>query len=169
MKKVLIVGSGGREHAIAEAIHRTSQGVSIFAAPGNPGIAEIGACVDINDDNVEGIVNFAKSEDINLVIVGPEVPLSLGLADRLAEENIHVFGPKAAAARIESSKEFAKEVMVRANVPTASYKTFSSYDEAKDFVATKELPIVIKYDGLAAGKGVVTVMVTSVPTVFRFP
>jgi phosphoribosylamine--glycine ligase len=153
--KVLVVGNGAREHAIAWALRQSSHDVTLYAAPGNAGIADIAACVNIAVDDVEGLVEFAEKEAVDLVVVGPELPLARGLADRCFEKGIRVFGPELAAARLESSKAFAKSVMAAAGVPTASYQTFTDAESAKAYVHQCGAPIVVKADGLAAGKGVV--------------
>ena len=155
MTKVLVVGGGGREHAIVHALSKSPKVDEIYAAPGNAGIAKLAMCVNIKDTEVEKIVEFAKAEKIDLVVVGPEASLALGIIDKLREAGIKAFGPTKAAAQIESSKEFAKELMVKYNIPTASYKSFNNYAEALEYVKNHSLPTVIKYDGLAAGKGVV--------------
>ena len=155
MTKVLVVGGGGREHAIVHALSKSPKVDEIYAAPGNAGIAKLAMCVNIKDTEVEKIVEFAKAEKIDLVVVGPEASLALGIIDKLREAGIKAFGPTKAAAQIESSKEFAKELMVKYNIPTASYKSFNNYADALEYVKNHSLPTVIKYDGLAAGKGVV--------------
>lgn len=152
---VLVIGSGGREHAICDAISKSKKLTKLYAAPGNAGIAKIAECVNIKDTDVVGIVEFAKSKKIDLVVVGPESSLAAGVVDALDKEGIRAFGPTKSAARIESSKEFAKDLMKKYNIPTASYKVFDNYDEAMAYVSSHSLPIVLKYDGLAAGKGVV--------------
>ena len=155
MTKVLVVGGGGREHAIVHALSKSPKVDEIYAAPGNAGIAKLAMCVNIKDTEVEKIVQFAKAEKIDLVVVGPEASLALGIIDKLREAGIKAFGPTKAAAQIESSKEFAKNLMVKYNIPTASYKSFNNYADALEYVKNHSLPTVIKYDGLAAGKGVV--------------
>ena len=155
MAKVLVVGGGGREHAIVHALSKSKKVTEIYAAPGNAGIAKLAMCVNIKDTEVEKIVEFAKAEAIDLVVVGPEASLALGIVDELKKNNIKVFGPTQAAARIESSKNFAKDLMLKYGIPTARYEVFESYEEAMNFVKISPFPTVIKYDGLAAGKGVV--------------
>ena len=155
MAKVLVVGGGGREHAIVHALSKSSKVDEIYAAPGNAGISKLAVCVNIKDTDAENIVAFAKTENIDLVVIGPEASLALGIVDRLQEEGIKVFGPKKDAAQIESSKEFAKDLMQKYNIPTARYKVFNDYKEAKAYIDLSPLPTVIKFDGLAAGKGVV--------------
>ena len=156
--KVLVVGGGGREHAIVHAISKSSKVTEIYAAPGNAGIAKLAMCVNIKDTDVENIVSFAKDEKIDLVVVGPEASLALGIIDALNKEGIKAFGPTKAAAQIESSKKFAKDLMFKYNIPTARYEVFTDYNEALEYVRISPIPTVIKYDGLAAGKGVVVAM-----------
>ena len=151
--KVLVVGSGGREHAIVNALARSPQRPEMVAAPGNPGIEEHARTVDIAVTDLEGLVALAQDEDVDLVVIGPEAPLVAGLADRLERAGIAHFGPSAAAARIEGSKAFAKEVMASAGVPTADWLEVGSVQEGLD--AITRYPAVLKFDGLAAGKGVV--------------
>ena len=158
MAKVLVVGGGGREHAIVHALSKSKNVDEIYALPGNAGIAKLAMCVNIKDTEIDKIVEFAKSEAIDLVVVGPEASLAIGIIDKLEEANIKAFGPKMNAARIESSKEFAKELMVKYNIPTASFKSFTQYEDALEYVKANSFPTVIKYDGLAAGKGVVIAM-----------
>lgn len=158
MNKVLVIGSGGREHAIVEALSRSPQVDKIYCAPGNAGIAALAECVKIGVEDVDALAKFAKDNDITLTVVGPEAALAAGVADRFAEEGLRIFGPTKAAARIESSKEFAKEIMDKYNVPTAAYRVFDEFAPAWEYVKNRPLPAVIKYDGLAAGKGVVVAM-----------
>lgn len=153
--KILVIGSGGREHAIVEAISRSPKAEKIYAAPGNAGIAQLAECVAIKDTEVEKLVAFAKSEAIDLTVVGPEAALAVGVVDRFRDEGLKIFGPTKAATEIESSKDFAKRLMKKYDVPTADYATFTDFDEALAYVKRGTLPTVLKYDGLAAGKGVV--------------
>ena len=155
MKKVLVVGGGGREHAIVYALSRSSQVEKIYCAPGNAGIAQLAECVAIKDTDVEGLLLFAKETEVDLTVVGPEAALAAGVVDAFRAEGMPIFGHTKAATQIESSKEFAKIIMEKYNVPTASYKSFSDYQAALDYVKAGTLPTVLKYDGLAAGKGVV--------------
>lgn len=155
MAKVLVIGGGGREHAIVHALSKSSKVDEIYAAPGNAGIAKLAICVNIKDTETNKLLEFAKSENFDLVVVGPEASLALGIVDLFEANGIKIFGPKKAAAQIESSKNFAKELMFKYNIPTARYETFDDYEKAKDFVKISPFPTVIKYDGLAAGKGVV--------------
>lgn len=154
-KKVLVVGSGGREHAIVDALARSPRVDKIFCAPGNAGIAELAECVDIKVTDVNALAEFALGNNIDLTVVGPEAALAEGIADKFILNGLPIFGPTRSAARIESSKEFAKKLMAKYNIPTGDYRSFSDYDEALEYVNTHTLPTVIKYDGLAAGKGVV--------------
>lgn len=153
--KVLVIGSGGREHAIVDALTRSPQVEKIFAAPGNAGMAAQAECVAIRETEIEKLAAFAKEHGVELTVVGPEVALAAGVADCFKAEGLRIFGPSKAAARIESSKEFAKELMAKYNIPTAGFKAFTDYAEAKAYVESRPLPAVLKYDGLAAGKGVV--------------
>lgn len=155
MKRVLVVGGGGREHAIVDALSRSPQVEKIYCAPGNAGIARQAECVPIKDTDVEGLLRFAREQSIDLTVVGPEAALVAGIVDRFREEGLRIFGPTRAAARIESSKEFAKNLMERYGIPTAGYRTFDDYEAALAYVRSRPLPAVLKYDGLAAGKGVV--------------
>ena len=152
---ILVIGSGGREHAIIDAIARSPKNAKIYAAPGNAGIAQLAECVNIKDTDVDGVVKFAKEHAIDLVVVGPEAGLAVGMVDALTNAGIKAFGPTKAAAQIEASKEFAKNLMKKYNIPTAGYAVFDDYAKALDYVKKEGCPIVIKYDGLAAGKGVV--------------
>ncbi len=154
-KKVLVVGSGGRCHAIVDALSRSPQVARIYCAPGNAGIGRQADCVPIKDTDVEGLKNFALENSIDLTVIGPEASLAAGVVDAFREVGLAVFGHTVAATRIESSKEFAKALMVKYDIPTASYKSFSDYSEALEYVSARPLPAVLKYDGLAAGKGVV--------------
>lgn len=155
MKKVLVIGGGGREHAIVDALSRSNRVEKIFCAPGNAGIAAQAECVGIKDTDVEGLLSFAKQNAVDLTVVGPEASLAAGVVDRFREEGLKVFGHTRAATRIESSKEFAKVIMEKYDIPTASYRSFSVYGEALEYVKGRPFPAVLKYDGLAAGKGVV--------------
>ncbi len=153
--KVLVIGSGGREHAIVDALSRSPQVEKIYAAPGNAGMAAQAECVAIRETQIEELAAFAKEQGVELTVVGPEVALAAGVVDRFTEEGLRIFGPTKAAARIESSKEFAKELMAKYEVPTAGFKAFTDYEEAWAYVSARPFPAVLKYDGLAAGKGVV--------------
>jgi phosphoribosylamine--glycine ligase len=151
---VLLVGSGGREHALAWKIAQSPLVDKVFAAPGNPGIARHAECVAIAADDVAALRDFAVSKQVGLVVVGPEIPLVLGLSDLLAPTGIPVFGPGKAGAQLEGSKVFMKEMLASCGIPTASFQIFDEYDDAEQYVLTHRLPVVIKADGLAAGKGV---------------
>jgi len=153
--KVLLVGSGGREHALAWAMAQSENCDELYCAPGNAGIESCADCVDIAADDVDGLVKFAKENAIDLVVVGPEQPLVLGLVDALEAEGIAAFGPNKAAAQIEGSKGFMKDLCAKYDIPTAAYARFSEIEPAKAFIAQQGAPIVIKADGLAAGKGVI--------------
>jgi phosphoribosylamine--glycine ligase len=152
--KVLIVGGGGREHAIANALARSPQRPELLAAPGNPGIAAVARCAAVGVDDLDGLVALARAEDVDLVVIGPEAPLVAGLADRLERAGIAHFGPTAAAARLEGSKAFAKEIMASAGVPTANWAEVETVQDGMAAIDGR-YPTVIKFDGLAAGKGVV--------------
>ncbi len=153
--KVLVIGGGGREHAIVDALTRSPQVEKIYCAPGNAGIARQAECVPIRETEVERLRDFAAAEGVGLTVVGPEASLAAGVADAFRAAGLRIFGPTRAAARIESSKEFAKELMAKYGIPTAAYKAFTDYAEALAYVRSRPLPAVLKYDGLAAGKGVV--------------
>src|SRR5215212_4902365 len=151
---VLVVGAGAREHALVWALSRSPSVGEVWAAPGNPGIAKIAQTVNLSISDVEAIAGWAEARDIGLVVVGPEAPLALGLADLLAACGIPVFGPSRAAAELEWSKAFAKDFMRRHGIPTAPYGIFTELEAAVDFIRTTGAPLVVKADGLAAGKGV---------------
>ena len=153
--KVLVIGGGGREHAIVDALARSAQVEKIFCAPGNAGIARQAECVAIRETEVERLRDFAAAEGIGLTVVGPEVALAAGVVDCFKAAGLRIFGPTKAAARIESSKEFAKELMAKYDIPTAGFRAFTEYEAAREYVAGRPFPAVLKYDGLAAGKGVV--------------
>jgi len=153
-KKVLIVGGGGREHALAWKVANDSSKPQVFCAPGNAGTAELGRNVPVSAEDIEGLVAWAEENKPDLTIVGPEAPLCAGLADRLAASGFRVFGPSQAAAELEGSKAFAKDVMEAAGVPTAAFGRFTDAEEAKKYIREMGAPIVVKADGLAAGKGV---------------
>jgi phosphoribosylamine---glycine ligase len=153
--RVLVVGSGGREHALAWAISASPLVDRLFCAPGNAGIAEEAECIAIGATDIKALVEFCRNEQIDFVVVGPEALLVLGLVDALEAEGIAAFGPSAAAAAIEASKAFAKDLCVRAQIPTAAHRRFRDPAAAKAFIAGHGAPIVVKADGLAGGKGVV--------------
>ena len=153
--KVLVVGSGGREHALVWKIAQSPLVTKVYCAPGNPGISELAENVSIKVDDLQGLLGFAKKENIGLTVVGPELPLSLGIVDLFEEHGMKVFGARKNAAVIEASKAFSKDLMKKYNVPTAAYEVFTEIEPAVAFVDRVGTPIVIKADGLAAGKGVV--------------
>ena len=152
--KILVIGKGGREHALAYACHKSKLCDELYMAPGNPGMAKIGTCVDVSDSDIEGLGSFAKEKQIDLSIVGPEATLSLGVVDAFQKAGLKIFGPTKAAAQVESSKDFAKNIMAKYGIPTAAYQTFDDLEKATAYVKEKGAPIVIKEDGLKAGKGV---------------
>jgi phosphoribosylamine---glycine ligase len=153
--KVLVVGGGGREHAFCWKIRKSPLVTSLYCAPGNPGISKHAECVDIKVSDIEGLLRFARAEEIDLTVVGPEQPLALGIVDRFNEENLSIFGPTQAAAELESSKVYSKNLMKKYDIPTAFYSTFTNYEDAVSWVKEVKAPLVVKADGLAAGKGVV--------------
>lgn len=153
--KVLVVGSGGREHALAWKIAQSSLVEELYCAPGNGGISAIAQCVPIKAMDIEGIVKFSKEKQMDMVVVAPDDPLAAGMVDALEEAGIRAFGPNKAAAVIESSKSFAKELMKKYNIPTADYEVFDNSNDAINYLKDKKYPIVVKADGLALGKGVI--------------
>lgn len=153
--KVLVIGSGGREHALVWKISQSPLADKIFCAPGNAGIAQIATCVDIRAEAVAELLAFAKKERIDLTVVGPEAALACGIVDEFRKNNLAIFGPDASASRLESSKVFAKQLMAKYGIPTAAFKVFNHETDALKYLATVQFPCVIKADGLAAGKGVV--------------
>jgi len=153
--KVLVVGGGGRCHAIVDALARSPKVETIYCAPGNAGIAAQAECVAIKDTDVAALKEFAVAHGVDLTVVGPEAALAVGIVDEFRASGLRIFGPTRAAARIETSKEFAKELMRKYDIPTAGFRSFADYAEAEAYVASRPLPAVLKYDGLAAGKGVV--------------
>lgn len=158
--KVLVVGGGGREHALVWKIAQSKKVRKIFCAPGNAGIGKMAECVNIKADRVQDLLNFARFEGIDLTVVGPEAPLTLGIVDLFEKEGKRIFGVSRAAAELEGSKVFSKDLMRRYNIPSAEYKTFYSPIEAENYVRLKGAPIVVKADGLAAGKGVIVATTT---------
>ena len=154
-RKVLVIGSGGREHAIVDALSRSMRVEKIYCAPGNAGIARQAECVGIGVTDVKALADFAVSKGVDLTIVGPEASLAAGIADEFLSRGLKIIGPTKSAARVESSKEFAKQLMAKYGIPTGDYRTFTDFGEALEYVKGRPLPSVIKYDGLAAGKGVV--------------
>ncbi|MDP3791226.1 MAG: phosphoribosylamine--glycine ligase [Candidatus Omnitrophota bacterium] len=153
--KILVIGSGGREHAICWKVAQSPKCGKLYCAPGNGGISEVAELVDIKADDIEGLIKFAKEKSIDLTIVGPEGPLVAGIVDKFEKKGLRIFGPSKDCALLEGSKVFAKELMKSAGVPTADFKVFDSYDKALKYLEGKAPPVVIKADGLCAGKGVV--------------
>jgi phosphoribosylamine---glycine ligase len=153
--KVLVVGSGGREHSLCWAIAKSPKCKKLYAAPGNPGMAQIAECVSISADDHEALVNFAVEKKINFVVIGPEAPLVEGVVDKLEAAGIKVFGPNSRAAILEGSKGFMKDLCARFDIPTAEYRRFDEPDAAKEYIYLHDAPLVVKADGLAAGKGVI--------------
>ena len=153
--RVLVIGSGGREHALCWAIAASPLLERLWCAPGNAGIAEEAACVALDPFDFDGVVGFCRDEAVDLVVVGPEAPLVAGLVDRLEAEGIRAFGPRAAAAELEGSKAFAKALCARFGIPTADFRSFDDPDAARAHIRAVGAPVVVKADGLAAGKGVV--------------
>ncbi|WP_298039569.1 phosphoribosylamine--glycine ligase [uncultured Desulfuromonas sp.] len=156
--KVLVIGGGGREHALVWKIAQSPLVEKIYCAPGNPGIAELAECVGVAADDIDGLLALAQREGVDLTVVGPEVPLTLGVVDRFQEAGLEIFGPNAKAAQLEGSKSFSKDLMARYNIPTAAYGTFTDHAEAVAYIQDQGAPIVVKANGLAAGKGVVVAM-----------
>ncbi|AOV06763.1 phosphoribosylamine--glycine ligase [Sporosarcina ureilytica] len=156
--KVLVIGGGGREHAIAKQFNVSPSVKKVFVAPGNDGMKEDAEVVAIDATDFEALVAFAKENEVDLTFVGPEQPLAEGIVDYFAEHGLQAFGPTKAAAQIEGSKSFAKEIMKKYDIPTAAYGTFTDAEEAKAFIREQGAPIVVKADGLAAGKGVIVAM-----------
>lgn len=152
--RVLVIGSGGREHALVWKISQSPKVDKIYCAPGNAGIGQLAECVAIKADDLDGLLDFALQNQIDLTVVGPEVPLTMGIADKFQEKGLKIFGPSGKAAEIEGSKTFAKDLMARYGIPTAKYGAFTDATEAKAFLNQIGLPCVVKADGLAAGKGV---------------
>ena len=155
MKKVLVIGGGGREHAIVHALSRSPQVNKIYAAPGNAGIAQLAECVALKETQIDELIAFACEKEIDLTVVGPEAALAVGVVDAFRAAGLKIFGPTKAATQIESSKEFAKDLMKKYSIPTAAYEVFDNYETALEYVKKGTFPTVLKYDGLAAGKGVV--------------
>ncbi len=155
--KILVIGSGGREHALCWKLAQ-HLGAEVYAAPGNPGMTDVATLVNIKVDDIPMLVDFAKGEGIDLTVVGPELPLTLGVVDAFQEAGLACFGPNKAAAKLEGSKAFSKELMKKYNIPTAAFDTFTDVEKAKAFVDEIGVPCVVKADGLAAGKGVIICM-----------
>lgn len=153
--RILVVGGGGREHALCWALRRENPAATIFCAPGNPGTAEVATNLDIPATDLDRLADVADAQGIDLIVIGPETPLAMGLADRFRAEGRAVVGPGAAGAQIEASKAYSKDLMIRARVPTASSQTFTALEPALAFVATHAEPLVVKASGLASGKGAI--------------
>lgn len=153
--KILVVGSGGREHALVWKLRQSSKVTKIFCAPGNAGISGLATCVNISATAVEELADFAVQEEIGLTVVGPEVPLALGIVDHFEEKGLRIFGPRRNAATLEGSKVFMKDLLEKYHIPSAFYATFTDREEALRYVDRQDVPLVVKTDGLAAGKGVV--------------
>lgn len=156
--KILVVGGGGREHALVWKLAQSPLAEEIYCAPGNAGIADLAECVNIPAEDVDTLLEFALAEEIGLTVVGPEAPLAAGIVDKFTAAGLKIFGPTQAAALIEGSKALAKEIMEKYNIPTAAYASFTDQAAAEEYVRTQGAPIVVKADGLAAGKGVVVAM-----------
>lgn len=156
--KVLVIGSGGREAAIAWKLSQSKKIKEIFIAPGNGGTYQYGKNISIKVEDIEGLKKFAIENKIDLTVVGPEIPLTMGIVDEFEKEGLKAFGPSKLAAQVEGSKDFSKNIMKKYNIPTAEYETFTEYEAAKKYIEEKGAPIVIKADGLAAGKGVIVAM-----------
>jgi phosphoribosylamine---glycine ligase len=153
--KILVVGSGGREHTLVWKIAQSPDVKKIYCAPGNAGISELADCVSIDATDIRGLLKFADDKHIDLTVVGPEVPLSLGIVDQFKNKGLKIFGPSQKAAEIESSKIFSKYLMEKYKIPTAKYENFDVYDKAEEYVKSISAPLVVKADGLAAGKGAI--------------
>ena len=156
--KMLVIGGGGREHVLVWKIAQSPLVKTLYCAPGNPGIAALAECVHIGADEIDALLDFALAEKIDLTVVGPEVPLTLGIVDRFQAAGLQIFGPSQAAARLEGSKGFSKDLMAKYGIPTAAYRTFVDRDQAHAYIREQGAPIVVKADGLAAGKGVIVAM-----------
>jgi phosphoribosylamine--glycine ligase len=156
--KILLIGNGGREHAIALSLKKSPLCTELICAPGNPGMAMLGKCVTVDMANPKAIAEIAKNENIDFTVIGPEIPLVAGVADEFKKQGMQIFGPTAAAAKLEGSKAFSKEFMKRHNIPTAAYETFTDLQKARDYLKEHPAPIVVKASGLAAGKGAVVCM-----------
>ena len=152
--KVLVIGSGGREHTLIWKIIQSPKVSQVYCAPGNAGISRLARCIDIDVGNIDKLVDFAQKEKIDLTVVGPELPLSKGIVNEFNKKGLRIFGPSKKAAEIESSKVFSKYLMKKYNIPTANYEIFQNIEEAFDYIKKQIFPLVIKADGLAAGKGV---------------
>jgi phosphoribosylamine--glycine ligase len=152
--KVLVVGGGGREHALVWKVAQSPKVTKIYAAPGNAGIAQLAECAPIKAEDIPGLLTFARANAVDLTIVGPEGPLSMGIVDEFTKAGVRIFGPSGNAAEIEASKWFSKDLMKKYHIPTAEYEVFTDKAAAEAYIYEKGAPIVVKADGLAAGKGV---------------
>src|SRR5437763_487203 len=152
--KILIIGGGGREHALAWKLRASPRAPHLFCAPGNAGIAEVADVVPIAVDDIAALLRFVQEENIDLTVVGPELPLTMGIVDEFQRHGRRIFGPNREAARLEGSKAFAKDLLRRSGIATGFFSTFTDADEAKRYISEVGVPIVVKADGLAAGKGV---------------
>ncbi len=152
--KVLVIGSGGREHTLIWKIIQSPKVSQVYCAPGNAGISRLARCIDIDVGNIDKLVDFAQKEKIDLTVVGPELPLSQGIVNEFNKQGLRIFGPSKEAAEIESSKVFSKRLMKKHNIPTANYEIFQNSEKAFEYIKQQTFPLVIKADGLAAGKGV---------------
>ena len=155
---ILVIGGGGREHALVWKIAQSPLVNKVYCAPGNPGIAGLAECVNVAADDIDGLLALAQEKQIDLTVVGPEVALTLGVVDRFQAAGLEIFGPNQAAARIEGSKGFSKDLMAKYGIPTAAYRSFTDRDQAVAYIRAQGAPIVVKADGLAAGKGVIVAM-----------
>src|SRR5690606_18696772 len=156
--KILVIGSGGREHAIGLKLSQSPRRPELLFAPGNPGMAGLGRCVPLAADDIAGLLALAKAEGVSLTVVGPEVPLVKGVVDAFRAAGLAIFGPTAAAARLEGSKAFSKDFMARHGIPTAAFRTFREHAPALAYLRETGAPVVVKASGLAAGKGAVVCM-----------
>src|SRR6516165_7561734 len=153
--KVLVIGKGGREHALVWKLAQSPRAESVYCAPGNAGTAADGVNVPIEATDVDRLIRFARKQNIGLTVVGPEEPLARGIVDSFRKAGLRIFGPTREAAQVEASKVFAKQLMRHADVPTAEFRVFDHPDPARHYIGTREYPVVVKADGLAAGKGVI--------------
>src|SRR5665648_782253 len=152
--KVLVIGSGGREHTLVWKMTQSPKVSQVYCAPGNAGISRLAQCVNIDADSIEKLIGFVKKEKIDLTVVGPELPLSQGIVNEFNQQGLRIFGPSKEAAEIESSKVFSKYLLKKYNIPTANYEIFQNSEKALAYIQQQTFPLVIKADGLAAGKGV---------------
>ena len=153
--KILVIGSGGREHALVWKLKQSPRAEKIFCAPGNAGIASMATCLDIGANDIDKLAGFAEAESIDLTFVGPEEPLTLGIVDHFQKRGLKIFGPSQAAAALEGSKVFMKDLLEKYNIPSGFYKVFDDRQQAVAYIEQVGAPIVVKADGLAAGKGVI--------------